>query len=91
MNIETILEQIDAEIAKLQQVKALLNGTGVQRGSGRPGASLVVSRILSVEPIRHHMSAEGKARIAAAQKARWAAQKRADKKTVKVTKPAGKK
>jgi hypothetical protein len=40
------------------------------------------SKKLNVTPVKkkHTMSAEGRARIAAAQKARWAAQKKAAKK-----------
>jgi hypothetical protein len=85
MNTNAIIEQIDAEISKLQQAKALLNSVGVastKRAAGRP-KSVVAARIRSVspaKPVKRVMSAEGKARIAAAQKARWAAQRKQVKK-----------
>jgi hypothetical protein len=83
MNTEQIIEQIDAEIVKLQQAKALLTGTEakpkVTRGPGRPKSD-ISKRILSVKPARRKLSAEGKTRIAAAQKARWAKVKKAAKK-----------
>jgi hypothetical protein len=42
MNTEAIIEQIDAEISKLQQAKVLLNGvtsTPTKRAPGRPKSS----------------------------------------------------
>lgn len=86
MNTDTIIEQIDAEISRLEQAKALLNGatvTATKRSPGRP-KSVVAARILSVtpaKPVKRVMSAEGKARIAEAQKARWAAKRKQEKKT----------
>jgi hypothetical protein len=88
MNTEAIIEQIDAEISRLQQAKVLLNSVGVvstRRAAGRP-KSVVAARIRSVspaEPVKRVMSAEGKARIAEAQKARWAAQRKQAKKATK--------
>jgi hypothetical protein len=91
MNTEIIIEQIDVEIRKLQEARALLNGTEVEkpvaRGPGRPKKSAISERILSVKPARRKMTAEGKARVAAAQKARWAkARKAAKKAPAKATK-----
>jgi hypothetical protein len=86
MNTAAIIEQIDAEISKLQQAKVLLtDATAVsgKRAVGRPKTSKAVTRILSVTPAKHLkrvMSAEGKARIAEAQKARWAAKRKQEKK-----------
>jgi hypothetical protein len=86
MNTDTIIEQINAEISLLQQAKALLNGatvTATKRAPGRP-KSVVAARILSVKPTKHvkrMISAGGKARIAEAQKARWAAKRKQEKKT----------
>jgi hypothetical protein len=65
MNTFEILATIDAELARLEQVRVLLteNPAPLKRGkSSREGGS----------PKRRKMSAEGRARIAAAQKARWA-------------------
>jgi hypothetical protein len=90
MNTEAIIELIDAEISRLQQAKALLSGataTTTKRAAGRP-KSVVVARILSIsraKAVKRVMSAEGKARIAEAQKARWAKAKKAAKKAAKPT------
>jgi hypothetical protein len=89
MNTELIIEHIDAEIAKLQQAKVLLNsetGPITKRAAGRPKTSAVAARILSVapaKPTKRPMSAAGKAKIAEAQKARWAKVRRAANKTAK--------
>jgi len=91
MNTNEILEAIDQEILKLQQARALLAdapavqavkpATGKRRG--RPKGSVhkkaEVTAPVAIKKVGRVMSAEGKARIAAAQKARWAAQKKASK------------
>jgi hypothetical protein len=60
MNTDEIMQTIDAEISRLEQVRALLAGhtTPLKRGK------------------RSTMSAEGRARIAAAQRKRWAAKRK---------------
>jgi len=86
MNTEAIIEQIDAEISKLQQAKALLNGatsTPPKRTPGRPKTSNQVAEPVVSTPTRRVMSSEGKAKIAEAQKKRWAKSKRADRKAAK--------
>ncbi len=91
MNIEAIIEQIDAEISKLQQAKVLLNGataTSSKRGPGRPKVASVTSSSVAPTPAKRVMSAEGKAKIAQAQKARWAKSRRAAKKAAKTVAPA---
>jgi hypothetical protein len=60
MDTAAILEAIDAEIRRLEQAKALLNGAG-------PG-----KRIQPVKPGKRTMSAEAREKIAAAQRRRWA-------------------
>lgn len=67
MDTVRIIQEIDAQISRLKQVKAILTGTVTKPGSKATQTKRV-------------MSAEGKAKIAAAQKARWANSKRADKK-----------
>lgn len=72
MAIDSILAQIDAEIARLTQVRALLATTGNigssvtavkgKRGPGRPRK-------------KRTLSPEARKRIAEAQRKRWAAQK----------------
>jgi hypothetical protein len=65
-----IVAEIDAEIRRLREVRTgLLMGSEVRDGHqvGRSAGK------------RRKMSAEGRARIAAAERARWAKQKRAAK------------
>jgi hypothetical protein len=61
MDLDAILRSIDEEIDKLQRVRALLIGHTVPLKRGLP-----------VTSGRRKVSAEGRARMAAAQKARWA-------------------
>jgi hypothetical protein len=71
MNTAEIIQFLDTEIARLEKARTLLNGdAGVPLKRGRPAKSLVT--VKPVKPERRKMSAEGRARIAAAQKARWA-------------------
>ena len=87
MQISQILEAIDSEISRLQSARALLvHGSDVAEPAkrrGRPKGSTngpKVSAPISIKPAKkatRTMSEEGKARIAAAQKARWAAAKKA--------------
>jgi hypothetical protein len=84
MNSQTIIERIDSEISRLQQVRELLQGTEVEGERSRSVTSRVVSRNSVVKPAKRVMSEEAKASIAAAQKKRWAKSKRAEKKAAKV-------
>lgn len=70
MSLIELLYSIDSEIATLKQARALLAGDGGFAGSraGRPQK-------------KRTMSAAARAKIAAAQRTRWAAQKKAAKKT----------
>jgi hypothetical protein len=74
MNTEQIVSQIDLEIARLRQVRALLTGevSEGRTGPGRPRKIQLAAPVPSVKTKRKPLSAEAKARIAAAQKARWA-------------------
>jgi len=63
MNTPEIIASIDAEISRLQQVRELLSGS---TGTG-------------TRKRKRNLSAEARARISAAQKKRWAQQKRAAK------------
>lgn len=72
MDTATIIEHLDAEISRLQQVKTLLVGTDVRKGPGRPKSYGAISKPIEIKPTRSAMSAEGKRKIALAQKARWA-------------------
>jgi len=70
METSAMIVSIDEELQRLRQARELLAGTGRGSAAGR-----------GTKKKRHHtMSAEGRARIAAAQRARWAKQKKAAKK-----------
>jgi hypothetical protein len=62
MDTNEIIEAIDAEIQRLQAAKALLGGSPTRKPAAKP----------SPKSGRRKMSAAGRARIVAAQKARWA-------------------
>ena len=91
MDTNKIILAIDLEISRLQQAKArltqTLSPTSAKRRSGRPTAASGGSTATSFTPAnsdakatkRRGMSAEGRARIAAAQKARWARSRMAAK------------
>ena len=91
-----IIRQIDVEISLLQQARALLSESDsgeVKRKPGRPSGSRVVKSLPVALPSkaitqpRRKMSAAGRARIAAAMKARWAKVRRAAKKATATQKP----
>lgn len=64
---ERIIAAIDSEIAQLAMAKKLLNG------------GLMSQRMANTKRAKRTLSPEGRARIAAAQRARWAKQKRAER------------
>jgi hypothetical protein len=75
MTINTIVTEINAEIARLEQVKELLSDQPIRRKAGRPPKNVASA------PIRRVLSHEAKAKIAAAQRKRWAKSRRTAKKT----------
>jgi hypothetical protein len=76
MSANDILILIDAEIAKLQQAHVLIAGAA-KRASGRPKATAAMAAAKPKQ--KRKLYPEGRARIAAAVKARWASQKNAVK------------
>jgi hypothetical protein len=96
MDMSTIVLAIDQEIAKLQEAKRLLSNTPsvlpsvTKRGrpKGSTNAPKVKAATAAVTKPKRTMSPEARAKIAAAQKARWAAQKTAPKKATKPVKKA---
>lgn len=72
MSLDNLLSSIDAEIARLQQARALLAGTGI-----RGGKAVNSSQSTSKPRRKRVMSAEARKRIGEAQRKRWAAQKKA--------------
>lgn len=83
MDTSVILVALDEEIARLQKVRALLasatnasrnTAAAAPKGPGRPKKVVEVSK-----PKKRQMTAEGRAKIAAAQKERWARLRRIKK------------
>jgi hypothetical protein len=69
MAIENILSQIDSEIARLQQARKLLANIGTTNAGHTTRKAAVKAK-----PARkRRISAEGRKRIAEAQRKRWAA------------------
>lgn len=66
MEMRLLLAEIDEELNRLKQARALLAGTS----DAKPAAAT------KKKTGRRKMSAEGRARIVAAQKKRWAAQRK---------------
>jgi hypothetical protein len=77
MDVPSLLKEIDAEIARLQAARSAIAGLSsapVRRGRGRPKGTTTAK---PKKKKKRTMSPEGKARIAAAQKKRWATIKKA--------------
>jgi hypothetical protein len=72
--VSGIIAEIDNQIAKLQQARALLAGTLPERsGRGRPKGSKNAKAIpVAAKPAKRKLSPEGRKRIADAMKKRWA-------------------
>ena len=74
---KSILFEIDAEIARLMQAKALLSSAGttaIKRKPGRPSkTAAIVVPVAQKAKKRKKMSAEGRERVRQAQIKRWAA------------------
>ena len=76
METSSILKAIDDQIEQLQRARALLAGAGSSVGKrGRPAGSTTKAK----KRRGSGMSAEGRRRIAEAQRRRWAALKAAKK------------
>jgi SLT domain-containing protein len=73
MAIENILAQIDSEIARLEQARKLLAniGTTPTKAVRKAGKATVTAK----PGKKRKISAEGRRRIAEAQRKRWAAQR----------------
>jgi hypothetical protein len=74
VEVSRIIAEIDAQILKLQQARALLAGVEpVRAGRGRPkGSKNVSSTTVAATPKKRKLSPEGRKRIADAMKKRWA-------------------
>jgi len=80
LEVTRILAEIDAQIAKLQQARALLSGQGpasaVKKAVGRPRKTAVAPATKKAAGKRA-LSPEARKRIADAQKRRWAERRKA--------------
>jgi len=84
MALKDILAQIDVEIARLQQARALLGATGVQKARrGRPKLNPDAPLLSKPVQKKRNLTPEGRARIAEAVKRRWAKQKASGKRNGK--------
>lgn len=95
MNTVEIVAALDAEIARLRQVRELLAGVeqSGRRGPGRPKGSggKTVAEVVDAVVKKRVLSPEARERIASAQRARWAAHSAASgKEEATEDKPAGK-
>jgi hypothetical protein len=76
MEVGRIIAELDAQISKLQQARALLAGTSapqVRAGRGRPkGSKNGAAVTATATPRKRKLSPEGRKRIADAMKKRWA-------------------
>lgn len=86
MQASELLAALDEEITRLEQVRALLSGSGT--GFAARGRSGAFSGGTAPRK-RRGISAAGRARIAAAQKARWARVKQAAKRAAATTPAKG--
>jgi hypothetical protein len=82
MDTNRIIVDIDTEISKLQQARALLSSVATKKGPARPKSAE------ATKLNKRRMSAKGRAAISAAMKARWAEVKKAAKKATKTASPA---
>ena len=98
MDTSRILSAIDAQLAQLQAARAAITtlaSTGsseqVRRGPGRPPKNPLAAIAAAPKKRKNKLSAAGRARIAAAMKARWAAKKAISAAPAKAGKKAAKK
>jgi hypothetical protein len=77
MATDSILAQIDSEIARLQQARKLLADLGITtKSAGRKAVKTATAKPAK----KRKISAEGRKRIAEAQRKRWAAERAKAKK-----------
>ena len=83
MEVSRIIAELDAQIAKLQQARALLAGTTAPTaGRGRPkGSKNAASAAPATAPRKRKLSPEGRKRIADAMKKRWAERRKQNSKS----------
>jgi len=77
VDFNRLVHEIDSEISRLQQARALLTGKPTTRGPGRPKAATVTHVAAAAAPKKsakrkRRLSPEGRKRIADAMRKRWA-------------------
>ena len=76
MDFHRLVQEIDSEISRLQQARALLVGEPAKRGPGRPKARVthvaVAAAAKKSAKRKRRLSPEGRKRIADAMRKRWA-------------------
>jgi hypothetical protein len=83
VEVSRIIAELDAQIAKLQQARALLAGTTTPAaGRGRPkGSKNAGAAAPATAPRKRKLSPEGRKRIADAMKKRWAERRKQNSKS----------
>lgn len=80
MDFNRVVHEIDQEISRLQQARALLTGESSKRGPGRPKASATSAKPATAAAKggkrKRRLSPEGRKRIADAMRKRWAERKK---------------
>jgi hypothetical protein len=79
MAFESLLHEIDTEISRLHQAKALLSGTDGHRGPGRPAKVGTPATPVKKSSAKRTLSPQARKKIGDAQKKRWAKIKAAKK------------
>lgn len=76
METDKIIAEVDAEIEKLQQARALILGTAKTAAQTQERGGRRASTVAPKKPGRRRLSPEARKRIAEAQRKRWAKVKR---------------
>jgi len=79
VDFNRLVHEIDSEISRLQQARALLTGTSTKRSPGRPKATSTAHKAAPAAKAgrrKRRLSPEGRKRIADAMKKRWAERKK---------------
>lgn len=80
MDFNRLVHEIDSEISRLQQARALLTGEPSKRSAGRPKAAAATHKVAPVKAKttkrKRRLSPEGRKRIADAMRKRWAERKK---------------
>ena len=81
MDFNHVVQEIDAEIARLQEARAVLTSGGSKRGPGRPKVAAAAHKTSAPATKttikrKRRLSPEGRKRIADAMRKRWAERKK---------------